>query len=157
MRAICLRRSRLSLVCVDSTFYPDGTRVEALTFPDNIAALSHGWDLISHPNASKVCMRVCRRANATIISVPWCGALVTAVITLSRAFLRAPVSEHHLQSLKMCSLELPSTSLTHFLFRRPVCLAFGLSQRSPSSISPFLLRHPRRFSFLPLSRQPNPH
>lgn len=100
MRAICLRRSGLSLVCVDSAFHPDGTRVGALTFADNIATLSHGWDFISNPNAREVSVRVRRRASAPIISVPACRAFLTAV------------SEHHLQSLSLCSFELPSTSLT---------------------------------------------
>lgn len=56
MRAICLHESGLSLVCVDGTFYPDGTRIGALTFSDNIAALSHSWDFISQPSASQVCV-----------------------------------------------------------------------------------------------------
>lgn len=105
MRAICLHGRGLSLVRVDRTFYPDGTRIGALTFPDNIAALSHSWDFISQPNAGDACAAPSPRR----------AAFVTAFITraVCRARLRASVLEHNLPSLNMCSFEFLPLSLQY--------------------------------------------
>lgn len=113
MRAICLHASGLSLVCVDSTFYPDGTRIEALTFSDNIAVLSHSWDFISQPNTSEVCMCgdvLTRLSSPSHDAVCLSQHLLLGVVC--RACVCASVSEHNLQSLNMCSFEFLSLSLS---------------------------------------------
>lgn len=54
MKAICLWEKRLSPVCVDTPFCLSGASIEALTFSDNIAVLSHSVDFITQANTRDV-------------------------------------------------------------------------------------------------------